>query len=96
MEYTGNLFLTLGPEMKGKNGESMQIKVCTAKGVDKYKDSTNIEVDEFRRIEKALISSPESVFSANYQKNFNSVPYQLIGKAKSSGLSYSDLLKQLG
>ncbi len=96
MEYTGNLFLTLGPEMKGKNGESMQIKVCTVKGVDKYKDSTTIEVDEFRRLEKALISSPESVFSANYQKNFNSVPYQLLGKAKSTGISYNDLLKQLG
>ena len=96
MEYTGNMFLTLGPEMKGKNGESMQIKVCTVKGVDKYMDSTTIEVDEFRRLEKALISSPESVFSANYQKNFNSVPYQLIGNAKSTGISYNDLLKQLG
>ena len=95
MEYTGNLFLTLGPEMKGKNGESMQIKVCTVKGIDKYKDSTTIEVDEFRRLEKALVSNPESVFSANYQKNFNSVPYQLIGNAKSTGISYSDLLKQL-
>ena len=95
MEYTGNLFLTLGPEVKGKNGESMQIKVCTVKGIDKYKDSTTIEVDEFHRLEKALVSNPESVFSANYQKNFNSVPYQLIGNAKSTGISYSDLLKQL-
>ena len=96
MEYTGNMFLTLGPEVKDKKGNSMQIKVCTVSGVDKYKTSTTIEVDEFRRIEKALISSPESVFSANYQKNFNSVPYQLIGNARSTGLSYNDLLKKLG
>ena len=96
MEYSGNLFLTLGPEVKDKNGKSMQIKVCTVTGVDKYKSTTTIEVDEFRRIEKALIGSPDSVFSANYQKSFNSVPYQLIGNAKSTGLSYNEMLRKLG
>ena len=95
MEYTGNMFLTLGPEVKDKNGKSMQIKVCTVSGVDKYKSTTTIEVDEFRRLEKALISSPDSVFSANYQKSFNSVPYQLVGGTKSTGISYSDMLKKL-
>ena len=95
MEYTGKMFLTLGPEVKDKNGNDMQIKVCTVQGIDKYTSSTKIEVDEFRRIEKDLLGSYDSVFSAKYQPGFNSVPYQLIGGAKSSGLSYNDLLKTL-
>ena len=95
MEYSGNMFLTLGPEVKDKNGKSMQIKVCTVTGVDKYTSQTTVEVDEFRRIEKALIGSPDSVFSASYKPNFNSVPYQLLGKNTSAGLSYSELLRKL-
>jgi len=95
MEYTGKMFLTLGPEVKDKNGNTMQIKVCTVQGVDKYSESTNVEVDEFRRIEKDLLGSNASVFSAKYQKSFNSVPYQLIGSTKSTGLSYNDLLKKV-
>lgn len=95
MEYTGKMFLTLGPEVKDPKGNDMQIKVCTVQGVDKYTTSTKIEVDEFRRIEKDLLGSYDSVFSAKYQKNFNSVPFQLIGNTKSSGLSYNDLLKEL-
>ena len=95
MEYTGKMFLTLGPEVKDKNGNDMQIKVCTVQGIDKYTSSTKIEVDEFRRIEKDLLGSYDSVFSAKYQPGFNSVPYQLIGGTKSSGLSYNDLLKNL-
>ena len=95
MEYTGKMFLTLGPEVKDPKGNDMQIKVCTVQGVDKYTTSTSIEVDEFRRIEKALLGSNDTIFSAKYQKNFNSVPYQLIGSAKLSGISYDDLLKKL-
>ena len=95
MEYTGKMFLTLGPKVKDPKGNDMQIKVCTVQGVDKYTESTSIEVDEFRRIEKALLSSNEAIFSAKFQKNFNSVPYQLVGNAKLSGLTYNDLLKKL-
>ena len=95
MEYTGKMFLTLGPEVKDKNGNTMQIKVCTVQGVDKYSESTNVEVDEFRRLEKDLLGSYDSIFSAKFQKSFNSVPYQLIGSAKSSGLSFNDLLKKV-
>ena len=95
MEYTGKMFLTLGPAVKDKNGNDFQIKVCTVQGIDKYTKSTSIEVDEFRRLEKTLLGSKDSVFSAKYQKSFNSIPYQSLGGAKSSGLSYSDLLKTL-
>lgn len=95
MEYTGNMFLTLGPEVKSPNGNDFQIKICTVSGVDKYTTNTSIEVDEFRRIEKDLLGSNNSVFSAKYQKSFNSVPYQLIGGTKSSGISYDDMLKKL-
>ena len=73
----------------------MQIKVCTVQGVDKYKASTKVEVDEFRRIEKNLFGSSDSVFSAKYQKSYNSIPYQLLGGKKSAALSYDSLLKTL-
>ena len=95
MEYTGKMFLTLGPEVKSPNGNDFQIKICTVSGVDKYTTNTSIEVDEFRRIEKDLLGSNNLVFSAKYQKSFNSVPYQLIGGTKSSGISYDDMLKKL-
>ena len=95
MEYTGKMFLTLGPEVKDPKGNDMQLKVCTVHGVDKYTESTSVEIDEFRRIEKALLGSSDSIFSARFQKNFNSVPYQLVGNTKSSGLTYNDLLKKL-
>ena len=95
MDYTGKMFLTLGPEVKDKNGKDMTIKVCTVQGVDKYTTQTVVEVDEFRRIEKDILGSTASVFSANFQKKFNSVPYQLIGNSKLTGLSYNDLLKKL-
>ena len=95
MEYTGKMFLTLGPEVKGPNGDDMQIKVCTVQGVDKYTTSTKVEVEEFRRIEKDILGSSDSVFSAKFQKSFNSVPYQLMGSAKLTGLSYNDLIKKL-
>jgi hypothetical protein len=73
----------------------MTIKVCTVQGVDKYTTQTVVEVDEFRRIEKDILGSTASVFSANFQKKFNSVPYQLIVNSKLTGLSYNDLLKKL-
>ena len=95
MEYTGKMFLTLGPAIKDKKGNDMQIKVCTVQGVDKYKASTKVEVDEFRRIEKNLFGSSDSVFSAKYQKSYNSIPYQLLGGKKSAALSYDSLLKTL-
>ncbi len=95
MEYTGKMFLTLGPEVKDKNGNDLQLKVCTVSGVDKYTNSTSVEIDEFRRIEKSLLCDNDSIFSARYQTSFNSVPYQLIGGTKSSGISYDDLLKKL-
>ena len=91
MDYTGKMFLTLGPEVKDKNGKDMTIKVCTVQGVDKYTTQTVVEVDEFRRIEKAILGSTDTVFSANFQKKFNSVPFQLIGNSKLTGLSYNDL-----
>ena len=95
MEYTGKMFLTLGPEVKDKSGNDLQLKVCTVSGVDKYTNSTSVEIDEFRRIEKSLLCDNDSIFSARYQTSFNSVPYQLIGGTKSSGISYDDLLKKL-
>ena len=95
MEYTGKMFLTLGPAIKDKNGNDMQMKICTVQGVDKYKASTKVEVDEFRRIEKDLFGSSESVFSAKYQKSFNSIPYQAMGGKKSSAVSCDELLKKL-
>ena len=54
-----------------------------------------IEVDEFHRLEKDILGSCDSVFSAKYQKDFNSIPYQLLGSTKSSGISYDDILKKL-
>lgn len=95
MEYTGKMFLTLGPAIKDKNGNDFQIKVCTVQGIDKYTTSTKIEVDEFHRLEKDILGSCDSVFSAKYQKDFNSIPYQLLGSTKSSGISYDDMLKKL-
>ena len=95
MEYTGKMFLTLGPAIKDKNGNDFQIKVCTVQGIDKYTTSTKIEVDEFHRLEKDILGSCDSVFSAKYQKDFNSIPYQLLGSTKSSGISYDDILKKL-
>ena len=95
MEYTGKMFLTLGPAIKDKNGNDMQMKICTVQGVDKYKASTKVEIDEFRRIEKALFGSSESVFSAKYQKSFNSIPYQAMGGKKSSAVSCDELLKKV-
>ena len=65
MDYTGKMFLTLGPEVKDKNGKDMTIKVCTVQGVDKYTTQTVVEVDEFRRIEKAILgpaSRPAGLF----------------------------------
>ena len=95
MDYTGQMFLTLGPEVKDKNGKDLTIRVCTIQGVDKYTTKQSVEVDEFRRIEKAILGSTDTVFSANFQKKYNSVPYQLVGKSKLTGLSYDDMLRKL-
>ena len=95
MEYTGKMFLTLGPAIKDKNGNDMQLKVCTVQGVDKYTASTKVEVDEFRRIEKDLFGNCESVFSAGYKKNFNSIPYQSLGGKKLTAVSYDEMLKKV-
>ncbi len=95
MAFCGNMFCTITPSFEGSDGKSKNVTVCTISGVDKYKTGTNVEIGEFRRVEKALLNSSTSLFSAQFQKDKKSAACNILGSKKFAGSTYAALAKKL-
>ena len=92
LTFTGNMFCTITPTIKDKDGNETNANVCTLTGVDKYKEHTSVSLEEYRRVEKEVLSSTEVLISASFQKSENSPAKQILGSYNQSGTSCAELL----
>ena len=92
LTFTGNMFCTITPSFKDSEGKDVSANVCTLTGVDKYKEHTSVSLEEYRRVEKDVLSSTDILISASFQKNATSPAKEIIGNYDQSGSSYAELL----
>jgi len=95
LTFTGNMFCTITPSFKDSEGKDVSANVCTLTGVDKYKEHTSVSLEEYRRVEKDVLSSTIILISASFQKSETSSAKEILGKFEQSGCSYSELLNIL-
>ena len=91
LTYVGNMFCTITPSFEGKDGKEINGNVCNITGVDKYKEHTSVDLDEFRRVEGTILNNTDILISASFQKNYVSSVNKALGKYDNKGLSYADL-----
>lgn len=95
LTYVGNMFCTITPSFEGKDGKEINGNVCNLTGVDKYKEHTSVDLDEFRRVEGNILKNTDVIISASFQKKYASAANKALGSYPNTGLSYEGLMNIL-
>lgn len=88
--FEGTLFCTI------TNIDDNDISVYKINNVDKYTENTSVDAGEFHRVERDLLNSTETLFSASFIKDRTSVARECLGGTKLSAQPYAQIIKKLG
>ena len=95
LTYVGNMFCTITPSFKGEDGKEINGNVCAITGVDKYKERTSVDLNEFLRVEGSVLSNTDILISASFQNKPVSAAHKALGDYSQTGISYADLMNIL-
>ena len=80
----------------GVTGGDTEKAACSISGFDRYTSGSQFNYEEFRKVEKDLMTNAELIFGTRFLSNFKSNVATTISDKKSAGQPYTEILKQLG